>query len=220
MTMTAYSTAIVDGMLGWLKGFANWVLRLFNLAGSGGESPLLWLSKHWLGLLVALMIVGVAGDILVWLVRWRPHWVWFRRERVIVDDERFFNDADIRDSLDEDGDDRLRKNWSERDYVVSSTLVKPKRQGKARRRPSTRSDERMVVRRGTDRKSPGMNDVPAADVTRRQSEAETEKKREHRDMFDMKGKRPGVTDVYEDEVFNLSNLPKADDVLTEEKAEE
>lgn len=220
MTMTAYSNAIVNGLLGWLKGLANWVLRLFNLAGSGGESPLLWLSKHWLSLLVVLMIVGVAGDIIIWLVRWRPHWVWFRRERVIVDDERFFNDADIRDELDED--DRLRKNWSERDYVVSSTLVKPRENRKktAKRRPSTRNDERMVVQRNERRTGPGFDAAPNADVTRRQSDEEAPKQREHRDMFEMKTKRPGVTDVYEDEVFNLSNLPKADDFPPEEKTEE
>ena len=216
MTMTAYSTAIVDGMLGWLKGLANWVLRLFNLAGSGGESPLLWLSKHWLSLLVVLMIVGVAGDILVWLIRWRPHWVWFRRERVIVDDERFFSGADIRDELEED--DRLRKNWSERDYVVSSTLVNAKRKGKRppKRRPATRVDKRMVVRGGQRRNGLGVDDVPNADVTRRQSDGEPPR---HRDMFEMKGKRPGVTDVYEDEVFNLSNLPKAEEATAEEQAE-
>ena len=87
MTISAYSSAIVDGMLGWLKGIANWVLRLFNLAG-GGASPLMWLSQNWLKLLILLLVIGVAGDVLVWLVRWRPHWVWFRRERVIVEDEQ------------------------------------------------------------------------------------------------------------------------------------
>ena len=39
MTISGYSNAIVDLMLGWLKGLANWVLRLFNLAGSAGGSP-------------------------------------------------------------------------------------------------------------------------------------------------------------------------------------
>ena len=34
MTISGYSNAIVDVMLGWLKGLANWVLRLFNLAGN------------------------------------------------------------------------------------------------------------------------------------------------------------------------------------------
>ncbi|MBR0368332.1 MAG: hypothetical protein IJH86_08100, partial [Clostridia bacterium] len=125
MTISGYSSATVDTMLGWLKGFANWVLRLFHLAGSAGANPLLWLSRNWLFLLIVLMAVGVAGDILVWLVRWRPHWVWFHKERVIVNDENFFNDSDIRDQLDLVPDDLLEKNWQERDYVVASTLVRP-----------------------------------------------------------------------------------------------
>ncbi len=77
-------------MLSWLKGFASWVLRLFDLAGSGGISPLAWLSDHWLQLLIFLLVVGVAADIIVWLIRWRPYWVWFRKKRVVVDDEDFF----------------------------------------------------------------------------------------------------------------------------------
>ena len=104
MTISGYSNAIVDTMLGWLKGLANWVLRLFNLAGSTGGSPLLWLSQNWLRLLVLLLVIGVAGDILVWLFRWRPHWVWFRKTRVIVNDDRFFNESDIQEQLHRDED--------------------------------------------------------------------------------------------------------------------
>ena len=39
MTQTGYTNAIVNGMLGWLKGLASWVLRLCNL--SGGFAPLI-----------------------------------------------------------------------------------------------------------------------------------------------------------------------------------
>ena len=82
MTQTAYTNALVNLTLGWLKGLANWVLKLFNLAGSGG-SPLLWLSENWLKLLIILLIIGVALDWLVWMIRWRPYWVWFRKKRII-----------------------------------------------------------------------------------------------------------------------------------------
>ena len=52
MTQTGYTNAIVNAMLGWLKGLASWVLRLFNLSGDaitvdasqlfdGGETVLL-----------------------------------------------------------------------------------------------------------------------------------------------------------------------------------
>ena len=61
MTQTGYSNAIVNALLGWLKGLASWVLKLFDLAGSGG-SPLLWLSEHWLQLLIFLLILGASSS--------------------------------------------------------------------------------------------------------------------------------------------------------------
>lgn len=210
MTLTAYSTAIVNGMLGWLKGLANWVLRLFNLAGSGGTSPLLWLSTHWFGLLIALLIVGVAGDMLVWLFRWRPHWVWFRRERVIVDDERFFSDADIREQLEAE-DLHPRRDWYERDYVVSSTLAR-RAKPSYRRPPKNRNVRRRHlndrVQPGPRRRKPDAAAQPTADTAAAPVE---------QDMFGQNVQRPGVTDVYEDEVFNVSSLPTATEVPAEEQ---
>ena len=95
MAANSFADTVVNGMLSWLKGFANWVLRLFDLAGSGGVSPLEWLSDHWLQLLIILLIIGVAADIIIWLIRWRPYWVWFRKKRIVVDDKAFFEDAEV-----------------------------------------------------------------------------------------------------------------------------
>ena len=86
MSAGNYSNAIVNGLLSWIKGLASWVLRLFNL--SGGGSPLLWLSRHWLKLLIFFLVLGLTLDLVVWLLRWRPHWVWLRKKRIIVNDER------------------------------------------------------------------------------------------------------------------------------------
>ena len=223
MTISGYSNAIVDTMLGWLKGFANWVLKLFNLAGGAGASPLVWLSENWLKLLILLMIIGVSADVLVWLVRWRPHWVWFRKTRVIVDDERFFNESDIQTQLHPDDDEYLERNWDERDYVVASTVVNrhAQRDGAAdkpvpghrrsARRPERRAgDDRASVQRGEKRRRPQGG---AAQQGRRQDAREDKARRMRReretDLFGMDGSRPGVTDFYEDEVFNVNNLPRA-----------
>ena len=225
MTITAYSSAIVDTMLGWLKGFANWVLRLFNLAGSAGASPLLWLSRNWLFLLILLMAIGVGADILVWLVRWRPHWVWFGKERVIVEDENFFNDSDIRDELELVPDDLLEKNWQERDYVVASTLVRPQDgrhvstdvpQGRQGRRGSgvvRRGAVKATLQRGERRRKPGTAAYEAHQQRLRESEEKARRIRSEReaDLFGLDGNQPDVTDFYEDEVFNVNNLPKANE---------
>lgn len=214
MTMSAYSSAIVDKMLGWLKGFANWVLLLFHLAGSSGTSPLLWLSQNWLRLLILLLILGVAGDIVVWLVRWRPYWVWFRKERVIVDDEHFFNDYGSADDLDPDDGPFLEKNWQERDYVVASTAFH-RRDGSARRRAHSEElrekgrDERRVkasVKRG-ERRERRYDGLAEAHTVR----TDEGKRAERQDFFSTDGTRPSVTDYYEDEVFNVNSLPVAEE---------
>lgn len=234
MTISGYSSAIVDTMLGWLKGFANWVLRLFHLAGGAGTSPLLWLAHNWLFLLIVLMAIGVAADILVWLVRWRPHWVWFRKERVIVNDDNFFNDSDIRDQLELVPDDLLEKNWQERDYVVASTLVKQhggarpsaEAPGAARRRDGRegatvvrRGGSKASFQRGERRRKPGAATYEVHHRQLKESEAKARRIRSQResDLFGLDGNRPDVTDFYEDEVFNVNNLPRVNDYPFEDE---
>ena len=224
MTISGYSNAFVDLMLGWLKGLANWVLRLFNLAGSVSVSPLLWLSQNWLKLLIFFLVLGVAVDLLVWLVRWRPYWVWFRKERVIVNDEKFFASADMDRAP--DWEKGLNGNWDEHDYVVASTVVRRQNGGGSKgavvkngRRPAAkRADARRSARveRHVARKTPAS--VKRAD-DRRRGEArptqasETREKQEYTpdSIFAGKLNKPEVSDLYEDEVFNVSNLPVADE---------
>ena len=149
MTISGYSNAIVDLMLGWLKGIANWVLRLFNLAGSASGSPLVWLADNWSKLLIFFLVLGLVLDRLIWLIRWRPYWVWFRKERVIVNDDRFFINADIDRADDWEGD--LASNWDEHDYVVASTVVK-------RQEAESRGTHRPVMagaRIGEEKRRPG-----------------------------------------------------------------
>ena len=140
MTQSAYANTTINNMLGWLKGFATWVLRLFNLAGRGGISPLSWLAENWLQLLIFLLIAGVVIDLVVWLIRWRPYWVWFRKKRILIEDENFFasEETDEREDPDdlfdrelfgEDAEDAPRRRRPSRrddgadEFVVASTVV-------------------------------------------------------------------------------------------------
>ena len=226
MTISGYSNAVVNVMLGWLKGFANWVLKLFNLAGRSSTSPLLWLSHNWLKLLIFFLVVGIVLDRLIWLVRWRPYWVWFRKERVIVNDEKFLSGEDP----DADWDEDLEENWDERDYVVASTLVK-RHDGRRSRgavvldgsrksrqsRPDTSRKSAKVkrhvsadesrVRRGTK-----ISRVRPSDEARARRSRQAEIGRSGKvpdDVFGMDLSNSDVADSYEDEVFNVSNLPSS-----------
>lgn len=188
MTQTGYSNAIVNVMLGWLKGLATWVLKLFNLAGSGGN-PLLWLSENWLKLLIVLLVAGVVLDWLVWMIRWRPYWVWFKKKRIIVNDERFLEDEDYADD-----DDMLMQ----QQYVVPSTVVKRRGSGayepqiQTERPRRRRRTQPSPIQRKTEKK-PISGDIFSDD------------------LFEVGHDQEDYSDFYEDEVFNVSSLPKAQD---------
>ena len=231
MTLSGYSNAFVDVMLGWLKGFANWVLRLFNLAGSVSASPLLWLSQNWLKLLIFFLVLGVVLDRLVWLIRWRPYWVWFRKERIIVNDDKFFARAEL--DPDAEWNEDLEDKWDERDYVVASTVVKRQEEAKARAESARaegkprrrRTDARVRRAPADDRRrkanpaqrteSAGRNASSGKGSTRVRRHDEREKPVD--DIFGSELKRGEVTDSYEDEVFNVSNLPVSDEFNGEDR---
>lgn len=188
MTQTGYTNAIVDTMLGWLKGLAGWVLRLFNL--SAGGSPLKFLADNWLKLLVILLIVGVAADIIIWLIRWRPHWVWLRKKRVIINDKNFFDrehDLDDDEWEDRRPSDRRRprRNWEDSEFVVPSTVVRRK-----------------------ENKPGHVKSMQIRDQETARAEAAQHTDVFQDDLFNVNAKQK-FSDKYEDEVFNVSNLPRS-----------
>ena len=183
MTQTGYSNAIISTLLGWLKGLANWVLKLFDLAG-GGASPLLWLSRHWLQLLVVLLIVGVGLDLLVWMLRWRPHWAWFKRKRVVVNDERILSEEEV--------DDLPSEDILEQRYVVPNTVApRPKR------RAAAAAPSGSPVAR-----TPGYVRPNTHIPERSLSYAE-----EGNELFEVGHDAIDSSDYREDKVFNVTNLP-------------
>lgn len=193
MTQTGYSNAIVNAMLGWLKGLASWVLRLFNL--SGGFSPLKFLANHWLELLIFFLLIGVVMDLLVWLIRWRPHWVWFRKKRVIINDKNFFAREKYIDDRDEADlprqrqhneavrPTRPRRDWEDSEFVVPSAQ---------RRRREAEAGRRAAY-------------VKSMQIKRQQEEEDKDVFRDG--LFNVNAKQK-FSDRYEDEVFSVSNLPK------------
>ena len=189
MTQTGYTNAIVNAMLGWLKGFAGWVLKLFNL--STGFSPLRFLADNWLKLLVFFLILGVVVDLLVWLIRWRPHWVWFRKIRVVINDKNFFAQEKYIDDSDDWGPDasrrpagrKPRRNWEDSEYVVPGQ-DRVRREERQRRRA-----ERVQSMQMDHARSPESTDV-------------------FRDgLFNVNAKHK-FSDKYEDEVFSVNDLPE------------
>lgn len=87
MFYTYYADTLVTLMLGWIRGFTDWIWRLISLGdGSAGRNFLSWFSGNWLKLVIVLIAIGVAADWIVWLIRWRPYWLWFGKKRRILND--------------------------------------------------------------------------------------------------------------------------------------
>ena len=194
MAANSFADTVVNGMLSWLKGFASWVLRLFDLAGSGGVSPLEWLSEHWSQLLIILLIAGVAADIIVWLIRWRPYWVWFRKKRIVVDDKEFFeNDVDV---------PRPRPDTIVQRQETRKVPVRPPRAKSAARRPRRVSDVpppqtdvfedelfRIKPAKGTRRVQEdavfNVSDLPGAQKEKKRPAPKKRDERKEDDLFDI-----------------------------------
>lgn len=211
MTSNSFADSVVNGMLSWLKGFASWVLRLFNLAGSGGISPLAWLSDNWLQLLIFLLVIGVATDIIVWLIRWRPYWVWFRKKRVVVDDEDFFaaekaprkkfrNALFIREDARDGGE---RPPVKKARPAAGAAMERP-RPPKSAARPRTQAGKAPLGASSSQRRPARQRPAPAQQATRRPAPDIFED-----DLFKIDPADPQARNQREDAVFNVSNLPGA-----------
>ena len=79
-----------------LSRFVEWILSFFQdavnslfdmLSGGQTDSALMWLMKSWKGLFMLLLFSGIALNIVIYFVRWKPHWWWFAKKRMVVNDE-------------------------------------------------------------------------------------------------------------------------------------
>lgn len=97
MQQTDFTDSFIKSMLGWIRWIASSIANLFQggSGGSGGSmSTVAWFADNWIKILIALIVIGVVIDWLVWMTRWRPYWVWFRKRRILLE-----NDVD---GIDED----------------------------------------------------------------------------------------------------------------------
>ena len=72
-------------MLSWMRWITGWFWNIINSGESGGGF-LRWFSDHWLGLALFLIIAGVIIDWLIWMIRWRPYWLWLRKRQIIYEE--------------------------------------------------------------------------------------------------------------------------------------
>ncbi len=90
MQQADFTDSFIKGMLGWIRWIASSIADAFQTTGShsgGGMTSISWFAANWIKILIALIVVGVLADWVVWLARWRPYWVWFRKRRILLDND-------------------------------------------------------------------------------------------------------------------------------------
>ena len=72
-------------MLSWMRWLTGWFWSIANSGATGGGF-LRWFADHWVSLAVFLIIAGVIIDWLIWMIRWRPYWLWLRKRQIIYEE--------------------------------------------------------------------------------------------------------------------------------------
>ena len=99
--MGSFANTIFSILLGWVQSLVYTIWNAFT-TDSGG-SLFTWIAKHWMILGIILCVGGVAIDLLVYVVRWRPFRVWHsffhhRKQNMEAEDESGEYDEAVYDS--------------------------------------------------------------------------------------------------------------------------
>lgn len=71
--MNNFASSLLSLLLSFTRSLANGALSLFQ--GTSG-SFLGWIGKHWIVLACVLVLAGWVTDAIVYILRWRPQYVW------------------------------------------------------------------------------------------------------------------------------------------------
>ena len=80
--MGSFANSVFNMLLGWIRAAAS---SLWGALTGRGEDFLTWIGENWLAVTIAICAVCTLIDVVVHILRWRPHRVWasfFRRLRI------------------------------------------------------------------------------------------------------------------------------------------
>lgn len=72
--MGSFAASIFNLLLGWIRGLVSGLWNLVNSAEA--RQGLEWLGDNWLWLTIAIAVIGLVIDYVIWFIRWRPYYVW------------------------------------------------------------------------------------------------------------------------------------------------
>ena len=84
MANSEFTQKIVELLLSWMRLVTGWVWNFFQADMAGGF--LAWFADNWMRIALALIIGGLIVDWLIWMIRWRPYWLWLRKRQIIYEE--------------------------------------------------------------------------------------------------------------------------------------
>ena len=66
--MGTFADAMFGLLLSWVRSVSNWIWNIIN-NGTGLST----FGRIWIPLALVLILIGVVGDFVVWMIRWRPY---------------------------------------------------------------------------------------------------------------------------------------------------
>ena len=84
MENSVFAQNLIELMLSWMRLIALWVWNFFQADMADGF--LSWFADHWKSLALFVIIVGLVMDWLIWMIRWRPYWLWLRKRQIVYEE--------------------------------------------------------------------------------------------------------------------------------------
>ena len=166
--MNNFANSLLHILLSWMRTLFSSLLSFAQDSSSGFIS---WLSGHWISLTIILITLGIVLDAFIYLLRWRPQYVWrsrlnraLHRGDYALEDPQFidgydtalpnfnFADTPIPDLSNAPDPAEIMETYFmepavvQADSSVEETLVADAQASGERRRRSQRHEKRALVR--------------------------------------------------------------------------
>lgn len=84
MTNNGFAQKLIEVLLSWMRLVTSWVWNFFQADMAGGFMT--WFADNWKHIALVLIIIGLVVDWLIWMIRWRPYWLWLRKRQIIYEE--------------------------------------------------------------------------------------------------------------------------------------
>lgn len=79
--MGTIADSLFSALMSWVRALVGDLWAIFS---SERTTILEFLGKHWIGIALLMIAIGLAVDWLIWLVRWQPYHLWAQRVRRLL----------------------------------------------------------------------------------------------------------------------------------------